>query len=52
MQNPKYSTGLGLLLEANKKRESAEEKTRVLRGKPLLIYRVKDALKSVFKEIF
>ena len=58
MQNPKFSTVLGLLLEASKEdvyvagknTKAVKNKDKMIEGD--IITRFSDSLKSVFKEIF
>ncbi len=52
MQNPKYSTVLGLLLESSKLRVHSPVQTEITSGSVDLIGRLSDSLKSVLKEIF
>jgi len=53
MQNPKFSTVLGLLIEASKRNELVPAKSRSSLGSQSdIISRLSDSLKSVFKEIF
>lgn len=52
MQNPKYSTVLGLLIEANKRRERISEKSMILGSNTNFINKLKDSLRLVLKEIF
>ena len=52
MQNPKYSTVLGLLIEANKRRERTSEKSMILGSKSNFINKLKDSLRLALKEIF
>jgi cell division protein FtsA len=53
MQNPKFSTVLGLLIEASKRNELVPAKSRSSIGSQSdIISRLSDSLKSVFKEIF
>lgn len=53
MQNPKFSTVLGLLIEASKRNELVPLKSRSSIGNQSdIISRLSDSLKSVFKEIF
>ncbi len=52
MQNPKYSTVLGLLIEANKRRARMTEKSIIMGSNSNLIGRFKDSLRLVLKEIF
>lgn len=53
MQNPKFSTVLGLLIEASKRNEVVPFKSRSSIGSQSdIISRLSDSLKSVFKEIF
>ncbi len=51
MQNPQYSTVLGLLLEANKNSVDMDY-TKMTEDHPDLINKLSSSLKSVFKEIF
>jgi cell division protein FtsA len=51
MHSPKFSTVLGLLLEAKKNNVNFAENNR-LRGQKDLIGRLSESLRSVFKEIF
>ena len=51
MHSPKFSTVLGLLLEAKKNNVNYVESNR-LRGQKDLIGRLSESLRSVFKEIF
>jgi cell division protein FtsA len=51
MHSPKFSTVLGLLLEAKKKKVNFVENNR-RRGHKDLISRLSESLRSVFKEIF
>ncbi len=52
MQNPKYSTVLGLLLESSKLRVHSPVQAEITSGSVDLIGRLSDSLKSVLKEIF
>jgi cell division protein FtsA len=57
MQNPKFSTVLGLMLESNKDFESIENKkpknaTKNLAGEHDILGKFSDSLKNVFREIF
>ncbi|MDD0854656.1 cell division protein FtsA [Halobacteriovorax sp. GB3] len=52
MQNPKYSTVLGLLLEANKRNEGSVYEEEEIGNQTDLVGRLSDSLRSVFKEIF
>lgn len=53
MQNPKFSTVLGLLIEASNRNELVPMKSRSSIGNQSdIISRLSDSLKSVFKEIF
>jgi cell division protein FtsA len=52
MQNPKYSTVLGLLIEANKRRERIIEKSIIMGSGNNFIGKLKDSLRLVLKEIF
>ena len=52
MQNPKFSTVLGLLLEANQRHVPERVETPIRANSKDLITRLSDSLKSVFKEIF
>ncbi len=52
MQNPKYSTVLGLLIEANKRRERIIEKSIIMGSSNNFIGKLKDSLRLVLKEIF
>ena len=52
MQNPKYSTVLGLLIEANKRRERISEKSMILGSNSNFLNKLKDSLRLVLKEIF
>lgn len=52
MQNPKYSTVLGLLLESSKLRVHGPGEAEITSGSVDLIGRLSDSLKNVLKEIF
>lgn len=53
MQNPKFSTVLGLLLEASKRIESSDSQEEYeIISQQDIISKLSDSLKSVFKEIF
>lgn len=52
MQNPKFSTVLGLLLESHRKQVRTEPDHDMSRRQKDLIGRLSDSLKGVFKEIF
>lgn len=54
MQNPKYSTVLGLLIEASKRHQSVpnHKQRESIGNQSDIISRLSDSLKSVFKEIF
>lgn len=54
MQNPKYSTVLGLLIEASKRHQSSpsNKQRESIGNQSDIISRLSDSLKSVFKEIF
>ena len=51
MQNPKFSTVLGLLIDASKESENEEEDEESLKQHDL-IHKLSESLKNVFKEIF
>src|SRR5690606_35690605 len=52
MQNPKFSTVLGLLLESRKHRTHSPTQPEITNQSADLISRLSDSLKSVLKEIF
>jgi cell division protein FtsA len=57
MQNPKFSTVLGLMLESNKDFETIENKntkttTKNMAGEHDILGKFSDSLKNVFREIF
>lgn len=54
MQNPKYSTVLGLLIEASKRHQAVpnQKQRESIGSQSDIISRLSDSLKSVFKEIF
>ncbi|MCB9060443.1 MAG: cell division protein FtsA [Halobacteriovoraceae bacterium] len=52
MQNPKFSTVLGLLIESDKSNRHVEEKERHYSKQGDLIGKLSDSLKNVFREIF
>ncbi len=53
MQNPKFSTVLGLLLESNKRNQHTKiEENEIVNNQMDLVGKLSDSLKSVFKEIF
>ena len=52
MQNPKFSTVLGLLLEANQRHVPERVEPPLSANSKDLISRLSDSLRSVFKEIF
>tara|TARA_R110000868_G_scaffold55424_5_gene172316 strand:+ start:5854 stop:7104 length:1251 start_codon:yes stop_codon:yes gene_type:complete len=52
MQNPKFSTVLGLMLESRDRNTFAFKQPQVVENQSDLIGRLSDSLKSVFKEIF
>jgi len=52
MQNPKFSTVLGLLIEQNKRTKGKVEEKEIVNNQMDLVGKLSDSLKSVFKEIF
>jgi cell division protein FtsA len=52
MQNPQYSTVLGLLIESNKKKNKNVEEKEIINNQMDLVGKLSDSLRSVFKEIF
>jgi len=52
MQNPKFSTVLGLLIEASQRMSPVAIKDKVEHEHVDLIGKLGDSIKSVFKEIF
>lgn len=52
MQNPKFSTVLGLMLESHERNAGAFRKSAPVENQTDLIGRLSDSLRSVFKEIF